>query len=222
MTPPRPAALCLDPRPRLRVGPGAPRPHSPRRTAGLGNRLERASERARRRARVGGAASKPRSRESERRGGGGAAGGRALLPPAPLALWPPGGGDPASSELRRESRGPGSRSRPCAPLILREAASGAPEWYALGPGRRRTRRRTGFQGPLPRPRPPTCPRPRPPPSCAQWVHSFLLVRSTNIYRVPTGCPPPNCAPGAEGGDAVGGIRAGPTLPGRPVRTGEEA
>ena len=82
-----------------------------------------------------------------------------------------------------QSRGLRSLTQPRAPLIAREAASGALEWYALGPGRRRRRRgrRTGFQGPLPRPRPPTCPRPRPPPSGAQWVHSFLLVRSTNIY-----------------------------------------
>lgn len=152
---------------------------------------------------MGGAASKPRSPESERRGGGETAGGRASAPSSrssrALAL-----GRRRPTLFRTpmaESRDPGSLSRPCEPLIAREAASGAPEWYALGPGRRRTRgrRRTAFQGPLPRPRPPTCPRPRPPPSCAQWVHSFLLVRSTNIYRVPTGCPAPGRAPQGCGG-----------------------
>nr|XP_031543535.1 uncharacterized protein LOC116284317 [Vicugna pacos] len=88
----------------LALGPLAP--HSLGRTAGLGNRLERASERAKRRARVGGAASKPRSPESERRGGSKAAGERALLPPAPLAFLLSGGGDPSSSELRRPEQGP--------------------------------------------------------------------------------------------------------------------
>lgn len=55
---------------------------------------------------MGGAASKPRSRESERRRGGEAAGKRALPPLAPLALSPSGGGAPLSSELRRGERGP--------------------------------------------------------------------------------------------------------------------
>lgn len=55
---------------------------------------------------MGGAASKPRSRESERRGGSEAAGERALLPPALLALLLLGGGDPPSSELRRPEEGP--------------------------------------------------------------------------------------------------------------------
>lgn len=55
---------------------------------------------------MGGAASKPRSPESERRGGCEAAGGRALLRLAPLALWPSGGGEPPPSELPRREQGP--------------------------------------------------------------------------------------------------------------------
>uniref|UniRef100_A0A8I3QW40 Uncharacterized protein n=1 Tax=Canis lupus familiaris TaxID=9615 RepID=A0A8I3QW40_CANLF len=189
------------PAPRSALAPGPLAPHSPGRTAGLGNRLEgasgRAGGRARRRARVGGAASRPGSRGAsagEAAGGGGrrAAGGRALLPPAPLALCPRAAATRALPNSGAGSRGPGPLPQPRAPWIAREAASGAPDWCAPGPGRRR--RRTGFQGPLPRPRPPTCPRPRPPPSCAQWVHSFLLLRFTNIYRVPTGCPAPGRAP----------------------------
>lgn len=120
---------------------------------------------------------------------------------------------------RAESGGPGSLSRASAPSIAREAATGAPEWCALGPGRRRKRRRrTDFQGPLPRPRPPTCPRPRPPPSCAQWVHSFLRVSSANICRVPTGCPAPGRPPRGCGGRNPWR----PPLPGLAVRTGKEA
>lgn len=46
---------------------------------------------------MGGAASKPRRRESECRGGGEAAGERALLPLAPLALLLSSGRDPPSS-----------------------------------------------------------------------------------------------------------------------------
>lgn len=118
--------------------------------------------------------------------------------PLPSRPGPRAAANHPLSNSSAESRDPRSLSRACAPLIAGEAASGALEWYALGPGRRR-RRRTGFQGPLPRRRPPTCPRPRPPPSCAQWVHSFLLERSTNIYQVPTGCPAPGRAPRGCGG-----------------------
>lgn len=55
---------------------------------------------------MGGAASKPRSRESECRGGGEAAGVRALLPLAPLPLLLSSGRDPPSSELRPSEQGP--------------------------------------------------------------------------------------------------------------------
>ncbi|XP_030682087.1 uncharacterized protein LOC115837975 [Nomascus leucogenys] len=145
MAPPRPAALCPDPRPLLGAGPGPLAPHSPGRTAGLGKQPRRTKRRVRRRARVGGAASKPRSPESQRRGGSEEAGG------------------PASA--------PSSRS------------SGA---LALG-----RRRPTLFQ-PLARiagasGRSPSLARPgshkRPP-------RERQSERSTNVYRVPTGCLEP--------------------------------
>lgn len=147
MATPRPAELCPDPRPLLGAGPGPLAPHLPGRTAGLGNQLQRASERARRRARVGGAASKPKSPESECRGGREAAAIersflRLLSRPRPRAR--------ATHPLPTsgaESKSPESPLQPCTRWIAREAASGAPEWYALGPGRRRRWRRTGFQGP---------------------------------------------------------------------------
>lgn len=140
---------------------------------------------------MGGAASKSRSPESERR----EAARRRTSERSFLrlrALWSPGSGDPQPAELGRPDPEPRVALSALRALVAREVALRTPECYALGPGKRRRRRRTAFQGPLPRPRPPTCPRPRPPPNCAQWVHSFLPVTSTNIYGVPTGCGAPGC------------------------------
>lgn len=200
MTPPRPAALCLDPHPRLRVGPGAPRPHSPRRTAGLGNRLERASERARRRARVGGAASKPRSRESERRGGGGAAGGRALLPPAPLALWPPGGGYPASSELRRREQGPRVALQALRALDLTRGRLGSPRVVRAGAWEEEDEEEDGLPGAPPAPAashlPSAPPSPQLRPMGSFIPSSALYKYLPSAHRVPTA---ELCAGGGRGG-----------------------
>lgn len=81
---------------------------------------------------MGGAASKPRSRESERRGGGEAAGGRALLLPAPLALWPSCGGDPPSSELRRREQGPRVALQALRALDLTRGRLGSPRVVRAG------------------------------------------------------------------------------------------
>uniref|UniRef100_A0A9L0J8R5 Uncharacterized protein n=1 Tax=Equus asinus TaxID=9793 RepID=A0A9L0J8R5_EQUAS len=109
------------------LAPGPLAPHSPGRTAGLGNRRERASERARRRARVGGAASTPRSRESERRGGSEAAPSERGFFPLLSRSRPRAAATHPLPNSGAESRGSGSLSQLCAPLIAREAASGAPE-----------------------------------------------------------------------------------------------
>uniref|UniRef100_A0ABI7WLR7 Uncharacterized protein n=1 Tax=Felis catus TaxID=9685 RepID=A0ABI7WLR7_FELCA len=118
------------PAPCSALAPGSLAPHSPGLTAGLGNRLERASERA--------------SEEAARR----RASERSFLRLRSRSR-PRAAATHSLPNCGAESRGPESLSQWCAPLIAREAASGAPDWYALGPGRRR--RRTGFQGPLPRP-----------------------------------------------------------------------
>lgn len=81
---------------------------------------------------MGGAASKPRSRESERRGGGEAAGGRALLLPASLALWPSGGGDPLSSERRRREQGPRVALQALRALDLTRGRLGSPRVVRAG------------------------------------------------------------------------------------------
>lgn len=141
---------------------------------------------------MGGAASSPRSRVSERRGGGG----RALLFPLLLRSSPRAVANHPLSNSSAESRGPRSLSRACVPLIAGEAASGAPEWYGLGPERTRRWRRTGFQGPLPRPRPPTCPWPRPPPQLRP-MGSF--IPSGALYKyLPSAPGVPSARPGATG------------------------
>nr|XP_054323124.1 translation initiation factor IF-2-like [Pongo pygmaeus] len=173
MAPPRPAALCPDPRPLLGAGPGPLAPHSPGRTAGLGKQPRRTKRRVRRRARVGGAASKPRSPENQRRGGNEEAGGRASAPSSP--------------------------------------SSGA---LALG-----RRRPTLFQ-PLARiagapGRSPSLARPE---SHKRPPRERQSERSTNVYRVPTGCLEPGgtsrgcgwrnpsrpCPLGTRGPDQEGG------------------
>lgn len=65
MAPPRPAALCLDPRPRLGAGPGAPRPALARAHRGAG-KPARASERASEEAGAGGRSSQQTQETGER------------------------------------------------------------------------------------------------------------------------------------------------------------
>uniref|UniRef100_A0A8C0SVJ9 Uncharacterized protein n=1 Tax=Canis lupus familiaris TaxID=9615 RepID=A0A8C0SVJ9_CANLF len=100
------------PAPRSALAPGPLAPHSPGRTAGLGNRLEGASGRA------GGGRGGGRGWEeqpadpgaAERAPGrrrAAAGGGRASAPSSRSArALPSGGGDPRSSELRRREQGP--------------------------------------------------------------------------------------------------------------------
>lgn len=142
----------------------------------------------------GAAACRPSSPESLCRGGGWAPGEPSLPPLARVAPKPAGTGDKPSSDFPLPEQGP----RVAAPVRRASdrpsASSGAPEWCALGPGRRG--RRSGRTD-LPAPPAPAAShlRPAPPsPSLAQWLHSFLPGHSTNIYRVPTMCPVPGRMP----------------------------
>lgn len=191
MATPRPIALCpRRPSPLLSSGPGPLGPHSPGRTARLAQQLQRESKRARRRAGVGGAAAcRPSSPESECRGGSRALGEPSLPPPALLALRPAGtsGKKKNPSDLPRPKQGPQVASPVLRAPDRPPAASGAPEWGALGPRSGGRSRRTDFPAP-PAPAASHLRLSPPSPSLAQWLHSFLPGRSTNIYRVPTGCP----------------------------------
>lgn len=149
---------------------------------------------------MGGAASKPRSRESERRGGGGAAGGRALLPPAPLALWPPGGGDPASSELRRREQGPRVALQALRALDLTRGRLGSPRVVRAGAWEEEDEEEDGLPGAPPAPAashlPSAPPSPQLRPMGSFIPSSALYKYLPSAHRVPTA---ELCAGGGRGG-----------------------
>lgn len=75
---------------------------------------------------------------------------------------------------------------PCAPGSPARRL-GSPGVGRAGAGERGRSGRTDFPAP-PAPAASHLRLSPPSPSLAQWLHSFLPGRSTNIYRVPTGCP----------------------------------
>ncbi|XP_047708607.1 translation initiation factor IF-2-like [Prionailurus viverrinus] len=129
MAPPRPAALCPDPRPLLGASPGVPRPALARAHRGA-RKPAGASERASERGGGRGWEEQPANLGAGRASAGEAArrraGERSFLRLRSRSR-PRAAATHSLPNCGAESRGPESLSQRCAPLIARDAASGAPD-----------------------------------------------------------------------------------------------